>query len=97
MICVTLERTPVTASKCGSENESKIAVYKWLNLKSADWRTHSCGSKETCVRWGPDPPREGAPLGSGDVDVGSVEVIAGNRTKLADSQERQYGSDRAAT
>ena len=36
MICVTLERTPVIAWKCGSKNERKIAVYKWLNLKSAD-------------------------------------------------------------
>jgi len=59
------------------------------------------------------PPREGALLGSGDaafcqitdhmcsenhaINWDGVEVIAGNRTKLADSQERQYGSDRAAT
>jgi len=45
----------------------QFAVQKRLNRSRCRWVRDSGGSKDACIRWGPDPPWEGAIIRGKDI------------------------------
>jgi len=61
-IALGIARSVVCVSVCVLVDHTNVLCNDSWTDRDAVWGADSCGSKEPCIRWGRDPPREGAVL-----------------------------------
>jgi len=66
---------------CLSVEQLCEALHKWLNWSRCGLEADSCGSKEPCIRWGQDPPQEGAICGGCPAHLQTLGVCCWVRSK----------------